>query len=158
MRTQLIQEGMGELLVILQNLPQAVSDEAVAAQLKRAAEPMREQMVQEAPAGKYKAEGEHIALRHGNSHFSGSYRKGGSTKRDVRTKIVKDENGTVKVLVGVSKGRDKVGWRTHFIVGGVAGTARIAKDPFLDRAHDKKIAETENNFLQGVKTIVEKAL
>lgn len=141
---------------MIQNLPREVSDDELSKQLQAAAQPMKEQMTQEAPKGQYKdTQGEFVSLRYRGNRYANDYRRGGATKQDVRIKVAKDENGTVKVLVGVSKAAGKVGWRTHFIVQGVAGTKQVAKNPFLDRAHDKTIAQTEDNFLNGVKRLVE---
>lgn len=65
--------------------------------------------------------------------------RSGSTRRDLRIKIVKPESEEIsRALVGVSQKGDKVGWKTHFITG---GTRRMPRNDFLQRAYDQTIAE-----------------
>ena len=70
--------------------------------------------------------------------------RSGSTRRDLRIKIVKPESEEIsRALVGVSQKGDKVGWKTHFITG---GTRRMPRNDFLQRAYDQTIAEVSTIY------------
>lgn len=154
MQTKLSQSGLEDLeLKLGKKIPQSLNDADLTKDLLAAAEPLRAQMVQEAPRG----EGyERVSLA--RSARSNDYRRGGATRADIRTKAVKDNDGEVKVLVGVSQEKGKVGWRTAYIVLGVANVYRIPANPFLDRAYEKTKNEVETLYQQAVAERVEKAL
>lgn len=151
MQMKLSQSGLSDLEIKLgKRIPQSLSDNELTKDLTAAAEPLRAQMVQEAPKG----DGyERVSLAR-----SDDYRRGGATRADVRTKAVRDNAGEIKVLVGVSQEKGKVGWRTHFIVQGVANVYRIPAKPFLDTAYEKTKNEVESLYLQAVSDRIEKAL
>ncbi|MCF0060122.1 hypothetical protein MUK70_12800 [Dyadobacter chenwenxiniae] len=79
-------------------------------------------------------------------------RQGGATRRDLRIKTVApkgDELG--RILVGVSKSRNKVGWRTHFITRGFKDRGGNPHGPnnFLQRAYDQTISMVRADFLKA---------
>jgi len=85
------------------------------AALRKAARPMLQRAKMEAPVS---AEGEYTPLNK-KGRSANAYRKGGSTRRDLRLKAVPPKAGEVgRVLVGVSKKSNSVGWRTVFITKG----------------------------------------
>lgn len=112
-------------------VPKSVSNGA----LRKALRPMFRAAQAEVPVGKGS---ERISLKRRGA-TANDYRRGGSTKRDLRIKAVRAEGDEItRLILGVSKKRGKVGWRTHFITG---GTERMGRNDFLQRAYDQTIAE-----------------
>jgi HK97 gp10 family phage protein len=100
-------------------------------------------------AGKYKS---HLTNRYGQN----SYDRGGATRRDMRLKIGKPTGSSVAlVLVGVSKRKGAVGWRTHFIE---YGTKRKSANPFLRRAQNRTMFLVEQNFMSALQKQINKKL
>ena len=117
-----------------------------------AAQPLLIATQQEAPIGKLPAfKSATIARgpRKGSPRrTTGSYARGGATRRDVRLKAVEgvgDE--VVRVLDGVSKRQGKVGWRTHFL-----------KRDFIRDAYVRTIDVVKARFLASVTKTVAKIL
>ncbi|QRQ99714.1 hypothetical protein [Dyadobacter sandarakinus] len=106
-------------------VPRSVKNTA----LRRSSKPMLDAAKKEAPVGR--------AISGRNNEEGG-----GATRSDLRIKAVKPEPGEdSRVLVGVSKRRGKVGWRTHFITRGFTdrGGKRHAPNDFLKRAYESTI-------------------
>lgn len=71
------------------------------------------------------------------------YGRGGRTKGDIRVKMVSDKDGEMTALVGVSKAKDKVGWRSHFLE---YGTVKMTARPFLKPAGDSTKDSVQKRF------------
>ena len=69
--------------------------------LKEAVKPAYDKMKDLVPVGKRK-------------FGQGTYERGGTTKRDIRVRVVVDKAFETKALVGVDGRSGKVGWRAHF--------------------------------------------
>lgn len=112
-------------------VPKRVTDGA----LRKALRPMLRAAQAEVPVGKGN---ERVSLKRRGA-TANDFRRGGATKRDLRIKAVRAEGDEItRLIVGVSKKKGKVGWRTHFIT---RGTKRTRKNDFLQRAYDSTIAE-----------------
>lgn len=97
-----------------------------------------------------------VSLKHrkkGNA--VNSYRQGGATRKDLRVKSVQAEGDELgRVLIGVSKKRGKVGWRTPFITKGTKErktkkgkrTGRVSPNNFLQRAFDRTFPSVREAF------------
>jgi len=79
----------------------------------------------------------------------GKYRRGGATEQDIRARVVTDGD-VVKLLVGVGKGSQKVGWRTHFLE---RGTKKMAAKPFVYKSVEDVLPMIEAD-IQGSLDIV----
>lgn len=113
-------------------LPKSVAASA----LKKATRPMVKMAKAEAPVGKSK-------------NVLGGNSRGGATRRDTRVKVVPVESGEIaRLIIGVSKKRDKVGWRTHFITRGFTdrGGKRHAANDFLKRAYEATIGAARAEY------------
>jgi hypothetical protein len=99
---------------------------------------------------------ERISLRQRSAgRNANAYRQGGATRRDLRIKTVPPKAGEIgRVLVGVSKRGDKVGWRTVFITKGTkmrqtekgANRGRMKANNFLQRANDATFPSVAADF------------
>jgi HK97 gp10 family phage protein len=84
------------------------------------------------------------------------YSRGGSTKRDLRIKNVASKNGNeANIIVGVSKARMAVGWRTHFLIH---GTKRMAKNSFMEKATAENLAVIPVRYERKMRKIIDKRL
>ena len=81
---------------------------------------------------------------------TGTYRRGGATEQDVRAKVVQDGT-SVKLLVGVSKGSMKVGWRTHFLE---FGTKKMAAKPFVLKSVDAVLPQIEADIQNSLDVVI----
>ena len=132
--------------------------------LRKAARPMLLKARQEVPV--WKGDRERISLAAGRAAIGrGSdpnyYRKGGATKRDLRVMAVAPRFFEIaRVLVGVSKRKGKVGWRTHFIEQGTQSRytkkgrmyrGAIRANPFLQRSFDQTIFSVRKEFSETYK-------
>lgn len=108
-----------------------------------------------------------FSTKRGKIKRDGTYDRGGATKRDVRILMVNpvgDESA--RGLVGVSKKRGKVGWRTLFLTRGTRnrrtrkgwnrGATRA--DDFLDRGERQSEYLVEREFENGAEALVRKEL
>jgi hypothetical protein len=120
--------------------------------LRKAVKPMLEKAQSEVPVSH--AGGERISLSKRGA-TANSYRRGGATRRDLRIKAVSPKANEVgRVLVGVSKRADKVGWRTIFITAGTknrqtksgANRGRVRANNFLQRAYNGTIDGVRADF------------
>lgn len=105
--------------------------------LRDATRPMVIKAKAEAPTGK-------SISRNGWGKKTGpEFARGGMTKRDIRfTSVPPVINGEIsRVLIGVSKRKGRVGWRTHFITKGFTdrGGKKHGPNDFLQRAYDSTI-------------------
>lgn len=118
---------LDQLAITLRDARSIYPKSVVSAALKEAAKPMLVAAKQEAPVGNRRRYAS-------NSNTSGSMDRGGATRRDIRLKAVTFKGGSVGVLVGVSKKRGRVGWRTQFIT---RGTKFMRRNDFLERAFNR---------------------
>jgi len=101
---------------------------------RRAFNPMVVATRQEAPIGRIKRSP--TGRTKADQRTDGTYDRGGATRRDIRFKAVAGKGEeVVRFLVGVSKSRGKVGWRTHFITRPTKKD-RLVND-FLGRAYGR---------------------
>lgn len=108
-------------------MPNSVANQA----LRKSVAPMLRATRSEVPVGNIKG-GE------------GYYETGGTTRRDLRIRIVKGVGEeSSRAIIGVSKKKGKVGWRTHFIT---QGTSKMEANPFLERAYNSTIEEVKRIF------------
>lgn len=80
----------------------------------------------------------------------GFKRRGGATKQDVRAKVVRDRD-SVKLLIGVSKGSQKVGWRTHFLE---YGTKKMVAKPFVFASVQKVLPQIEADIQNSLDIVI----
>lgn len=128
---------LDNLRITLQQAKAQYPKSVVGAALKDAANPMLIAAKQEAPVGKklrYKAR---------NVANNGSYDRGGATRRDLRLKVITYKGGSIGVLIGVSKKKGKVGWRTPFVT---LGSKNNRKNDFLTRAFDRTFELVANRL------------
>lgn len=128
--------------------------------LRKAAKPMLSAAQSEVPVSRGDQESVSLnrARREIKAHRNpNGYRRGGATRRDLRIKAVQPKAGEIgRVLVGVSKRRGKVGWRTVFITTGATNrktkkgksTGSVKANKFLDRAYDSTIDFVRVDFQQ----------
>lgn len=119
----------------------AIGDKFLNAALKRAGK-IGVQSVQE------KAESSFVGK--GLTFGSGFKRRGGATKQDVRAKVVRDGD-SIKLLIGVSKGSQKVGWRTHFLE---FGTKKMAAKPFVFASVQKILPKIEADVQNSLDIVI----
>lgn len=116
--------------------------------LRRAVSPMYRAAQVEVPVSK---NGQlQTSIRHrGKGKAADAYSTGGATRRDLRVKVVPPKANEIgRILVGVSKRANKVGWRTVFITHGTKqrknkrgqNRGRVTANNFLQRAYDQTIA------------------
>jgi len=120
-------------------MPKTVASSA----LRRSVRPMSQEARRLAPKGKVKSS-------EGWGKYKGpEYARGGVTRRDVRTKMVPGVAGeSARAVIGVSKKKGKVGWRTHFITQGFTdrgGRFHSGKN-FLENAFESTIGVVRDNF------------
>lgn len=109
---------------------QIIPNSAASKGIRKALKPMLEAAKSEVPVGGRVSKGKRS-----------EYDQGGATRRDLRIRIVKPEGDeAARGLVGVSKKRGKVGWRTHLITR--KNKNRKAPDNFLERAYRQTIDQT----------------
>jgi hypothetical protein len=129
--------------------------------MREAAQPMLTATRQEVPVGRIpffkSAAINRGRLKGSPGDYTGTYARGGATRRDLRLKVVDgigDE--TARVLIGVDKRSGYVGWRTHFI------TRATAKDPsvndFLSRAEGRTIDVVISRIGPAAQIVVRKIL
>lgn len=120
--------------------------------LRRAVKPMLRKAQAEVPVSLN--DNERISLKRRGASAN-AFRKGGATRRDLRIKAVPPKYNEVgRVLVGVSKRADKVGWRTVFITAGTntrktkagANRGRVKANNFLQRAYNGTIDGVRADF------------
>ncbi len=141
------------LIQDLRSVGRALDWKVLGGALVGASKPAVRSVQQEAPVGQ---DGyERVSLSRGRGRRN-DYRRGGATRRDVRAKAV-DGVGQeeVRVLIGVSQKRGKVGWRTHFIT---FGTIRMRANAFIDRGVNRVIGEVKNNFMNSLNGVVQRIL
>lgn len=120
-------------------MPKSVANSA----LRKSVRPMYNSAQRLAPKGR-------VISREGWGKNKGpEYARGGITRRDVRIKMVpagRDESA--RAVVGVSKKKGKVGWRTHFITRGFTdrGGRKHRGRNFLQDAFDYTIEIVRDNF------------
>lgn len=119
----------------------AIGDRFLSAALKRAGKIGVE-------AVKDKAESSFVGK--GLTQGSGFKRRGGATKQDVRAKVVRDGD-SIKLLIGVSKGSSKVGWRTHFLE---FGTKKMAAKPFVFKSVEKVLPKIEADIQNSLDIVI----
>ncbi|WP_234734501.1 hypothetical protein [Tellurirhabdus bombi] len=117
-----------------QNLfPRGVTNGA----MREAAKPMLRGAIQEAPVSG--GGRQRISLRH-RGRNANEYRRGGATRRDLRTKTVSPSGDEAsRIIVGVSSKSGHVGWRTHFRTR--PNKQNRTMDNFLQRAYDQTIGQ-----------------
>jgi hypothetical protein len=112
--------------------------------LRKAVRPMLLRAQSEVPVSNNSRERISLKQRSAGKNAN-AYRQGGATRRDLRIRTVPPKAGEIgRVLVGVSKRGDKVGWRTVFITQGTkmrqtkkgANRGRMKANNFLQRAND----------------------
>ncbi len=126
--------------------------------LKDALKPTLDAAKQEVPVGQTSRKSSlTFRTRRGKSRRDGTYDKGGATKRDLRIRIVPGvQDEIVRGLVGVSKSRGKVGWRTHLITR--KNLHRSAPNDFLARAEQKTSGLVVANMQASAEKIVTKTV
>lgn len=119
--------------------PKANSTQA----LKRAARPMLRSAQRLAPTGR------RVSRSGWGSKTGSQYTRGGATIRDLRIKVdpVKREDVS-RVMVGVSRAKGKVGWRTNLITRGFTDRGGRFHRPnnFLQAAYDYTIDIVRANY------------
>lgn len=136
---------LSDFEVQLRGLPFSLDQRLTEQALRKSAEPLRKYMAATAPVGRGN---ERVSLN--KRYRSNDYRRGGSTRSDIRVKTITDVLGEAKVLIGVSKASGKVGWRYHFIAQGIAGNYRSNKGPrpFVERAGDVMGGAVRADFVE----------
>lgn len=132
-----------------------VSDKRVAGSaLRKALAPTLAATRRLAPVGGNGAE--RISLKK-KGPSANDYRRGGATRRDQRIKIVPGQNDeVVRGLVGTSKARGHVGWRTHLITR--YNKNRRGVDDFIGKAFDQTINQVVDTYGKEMTTAVEKII
>lgn len=135
-------------------MPTAKANQA----LRKSAKPMLSRAQTEVPV--WRGGRERISLAKGRAAIARNsdpnyYRQGGATKRDLRIKAVNPRSKEIgRVLVGVSKKKGKVGFRTHWIEQGTsdrytksrAYRGKIKANPFLQRSYTATIDMVRTDF------------
>lgn len=126
--------------------------------LRQALKPTLQAVKRNAPVGKNKARSSATRRgRGGKVKRDGTYDRGGATRRDARILIV---NGVgtevVRGLVGISKSRGHVGWRTHLITR--ANLHRKVADDFLSKSEKETERDVERGFADEATNVVQKVL
>lgn len=143
-------KGFDEAETALKQVPLVVSQKFIGGALRVAGRPMLDNFKSRIPIGDKKS-GE------------GRDRRGGATYQDARIKIVyRDGEGIVRMLMGVSKAKGKVGWRFGYIDKSegfrTRNGRRIAGGQYLERAGVATAAKVEARFYQLVGDRVQKNL
>lgn len=133
-------DGLGTYKSIM---PKSVASSA----LRKSVRPMYNSAQRLAPKGR-------VVARDGWGKYKGpDYARGGMTRRDVRIKMVPPvADESARAVVGVSKKKGKVGWRTHFITQGFTdrgGRFHRGKN-FLEDAFEFTIGIVRDNFNREV--------
>ena len=126
--------------------------------LNFAVKPVLEEMQRTVPVWKKK-----ISFHTRTSRWRGApqsidpaYSRGGATKQDLRIKNIRlSKSNEAKVIVGVSKKKGKVGWRTHFIIH---GTKFMKANDFMIRSANSTIDMVEKRYETKAKKLVGKHL
>lgn len=120
-------------------LPKSVAGQA----LKKATRPMQQSARRLAPVG------DTISADGMGKHKGVRYARGGTTRRDVRFRLEPSyDKAVTKGMVGVSRLKTKVGWRTHFITTGYkdrGGKSHRGRN-FLQDAYNYTIDFTRENY------------
>jgi hypothetical protein len=120
-------------------LPKIVANRA----LKNATRPMQQSARRLAPVGST------IAYDGMGKRKGASFARGGTTRRDVRFRFETSyDKAVTKGMVGVSRLKTKVGWRTHFITTGWKdrGGKRHRGKNFLQDAYTYTIDFARDNY------------
>lgn len=148
LKTKLSLDGTDAAFQGLDNLDKGLDNKAIGRMLNNASKPMEEAMRSNAPEGRM-----NFSMRLGSFLGSSSdYDRGGSTKRDIRRKVVFDSANTATVLVGVNKLKGHVGWRAHFIE---LGTEKWQGKPFIERSGIQTQAQVVERFRDEVEKKVD---
>lgn len=122
--------------------------------LAKAARPVLVVLRTNTPVGKGKMKSKSRTNKNGTG--DSTYDRGGATRRDTRIKVIKGAGGEVSaVLIGVSKRRGKVGWRTHFIT---RGTKRNRRNDFISRTESQTAGVVQSIFAASASEIVSRIL
>lgn len=141
--------GFDELVKSLaKDVPASVNADALNKILTVVAKPFLNEMKRTVPVSKVY---QRVSLRHRHSGFANDFRRGGgATKQDIRIRSITDRQSLygAEKLVGVSKKKGKVGWRTHFIILGVAGHNRASAGPrdFIGNAYRSQFPRAQVIF------------
>lgn len=134
MRFEVQSKELTELQLRISGIPKNISTRAI---LRTAVIPTKQLAKQLVPVGEFRP------LTKRESSNALEYGRGGRTRGDIRIKMVSDKAGEMKALVGVSKAKNKVGWRSHFIE---FGTERMTAKPFLTPAGDATKDTVQRRF------------
>ncbi len=123
--------------------------------LVNAARPMLTALRNNTPVGKQRRYGKGRLKRDGAG--DGTYDRGGATRRDARIRQGSLTRGdeVATVVVGISKRRGRVGWRTRFTT---QGTKRSRKNEFIRRTEDQTAGLVELRFAQSAQVVVSRIL
>lgn len=149
-----------ELDLSLAGIGRSFDARTAGATLLNAAKPMLVTTRQEAPVGrvpKFKSATVVRGRRKGQARTNtGSYQRGGATRRDVRLKVVPGVGDEVaRVLSGVDKRHGHVGWRAHL---GTRGTRKQRADDWLSRAESRTVDIVISRLGTSAQLIVRRAL
>ncbi|UFH52553.1 hypothetical protein [Spirosoma sp. KNUC1025] len=151
MQIKVDSSSLKPLMADLRRVGRALDFKTLGAALVGASKPAVRAVQQEAPVGHDGHQRVSLSRSRGRRN---DYRRGGATRQDVRAKAVdgvgKEE---VRVLIGVSKKRGKVGWRTHFIT---VGTIRMRANAFIDRGVNRVIDQVKSSFMGSLITTVQR--
>jgi hypothetical protein len=152
--------GFDELVKALaKDVPASVNADALNRILTVVAQPFLKEMRRTVPVSKG---GQRISLKHRKNHSANEYRRGGATKGDLRIKQITEKGNLygAEKLVGVSKKKGKVGWRTHFIIQGIAGhgSAKAGPRDFIGNAYRSQMPVAQRVFQTEARTRYEKHL
>lgn len=148
--------GFDELVKSLaKDVPASVNSDALNKILTVVARPFLNEMKRTVPVGKGY---QRVSIKSRRN----DYRRGGATKVDLRIKQITDKQSLygAEKLVGVSKKKGKVGWRTHFIILGVAGHSRASAGPrdFIGNAYRSQFPRAQAIFQTEARARYEKHL
>ena len=122
--------------------------------LVKVARPILKVLRSNTPVGKQRSRGKGRTKADGPG--DGTYDHGGATLRDTRTRIVKGGGDEVSaVIIGVSKRRGKVGWRTRFIT---RGSKHNRKNDFIARTERQTEGIPQAIFLEEANKVVSRIL
>lgn len=153
--------GFDELVKALaKDVPASVNADALNKILTVVAKPFLDEMKRTVPTSKGY---QRVSLKHRKNIYANDYRRGGgATKNDLRIKQITDKGSLYEAekLVGVSKKKGKVGWRTHFIIQGIAGrgSAKAGPRDFIGNAYRSQMPVAQRVFQTESRTRYEKHL
>lgn len=125
------------------------------AALRYAVRPVYSSMVSKTPVGKggYRIGRRGVA---GANKSSLEYRRGGATKADTRIKSLRmTKQREAVVLVGVSRKRGYVGWRTHFLLH---GTKKMRRNDYMLNALNENLGKVPDRYEEKARKIINKHL